>query len=328
MGRKKIAPSFQMSLFNDPDLLKPEHDDMVEWTQALAQAYPERFDKFLDEIDLAPRFSDLWLKVGKEKPTVWRSSVYASDNREAKAKKFLFPICESEAGLPPPSPPTKTEKVSWEWPLRFSPNEKREVGFVDLRVLFKRQQPIGFGIIHSSDIAPELVPDAEANHRHKSVPRTDVGLLGEAAFVLKRAPGTVGVKNDELQIVDLSSGLSFENTKSEVEQWLEEQQSALVLEMGNNSVLDQKHYYRIAEVGWQFREHISAVYIEVKTEVPSKGELIRQLRFYHARGAYPLVVVAPPDDNLANLLNEQGFGFIPYQPGNVAIGDDLNTSTE
>ena len=50
---------------------------------------------------------------------------------------------------------------------------------------------------------------------------------------------------------------------------------------------------------------------EAKTEIPSLGELIRQLRLYQQYCRHALFVVSP-DDNFAAQLVEQGFGFIKY----------------
>ena len=52
---------------------------------------------------------------------------------------------------------------------------------------------------------------------------------------------------------------------------------------------------------------------EVKTQIKSAGELIRQINYYkeYVRGHY---VVVSPEDKFARILKEQGIGFIPYEP--------------
>ncbi len=54
------------------------------------------------------------------------------------------------------------------------------------------------------------------------------------------------------------------------------------------------------------------IYIEVKTEISSLGELIRQIRHYkeYLPGTY---YVLCPDDKYADTLKEQNIGFINYQ---------------
>ncbi len=55
------------------------------------------------------------------------------------------------------------------------------------------------------------------------------------------------------------------------------------------------------------------IYFEVKTEIPSLGELIRQINIYREYGAKKIFVVSP-DDRYVNVLEEQGIGFIKYTP--------------
>lgn len=51
------------------------------------------------------------------------------------------------------------------------------------------------------------------------------------------------------------------------------------------------------------------VYFEVKSKIPSLGELVRQIRFYqsHKPGRY---YVVSPDERYADLLRSQGIGFV------------------
>jgi hypothetical protein len=62
-------------------------------------------------------------------------------------------------------------------------------------------------------------------------------------------------------------------------------------------------------------EHNRNVYIEIKTTVPSLGELIRQMRAYQSytdikSSSY---VVVSPDDRHTKILTEQGFYFYKYK---------------
>jgi len=78
----------------------------------------------------------------------------------------------------------------------------------------------------------------------------------------------------------------------------------------------------LAENGWNVKWEIryseydgygekNRVYFEVKTEIPSLGELIRQVNMYKSYGARKIFVIAP-DDTHANLLQEQGIGLIKF----------------
>jgi hypothetical protein len=50
---------------------------------------------------------------------------------------------------------------------------------------------------------------------------------------------------------------------------------------------------------------------EVKTEIPSFGELMRQINFYRAYEQGPFFVVSP-DDRFKSTLASQGIGFVKY----------------
>ena len=55
------------------------------------------------------------------------------------------------------------------------------------------------------------------------------------------------------------------------------------------------------------------IYIEIKTEIPSLGELIRQLRAYKTYIPNGYYIVVCPDDTHKEILEEQNFYFYKYQ---------------
>ena len=57
----------------------------------------------------------------------------------------------------------------------------------------------------------------------------------------------------------------------------------------------------------------SSVLIEVKSVLPTLGELLRQINLYRTAFSGKFVVVAP-DDKYAEILAEQGVTFIQYKP--------------
>lgn len=61
----------------------------------------------------------------------------------------------------------------------------------------------------------------------------------------------------------------------------------------------------------EYAEREDGVFFEVKTEIPSLGELIRQINMYRTNGARRFFVVSP-DDSYARLLKEQGIGMIRF----------------
>lgn len=71
----------------------------------------------------------------------------------------------------------------------------------------------------------------------------------------------------------------------------------------------------------QSRRHV--VFFEVKSEIKSVGELLRQLQLYRSsvplRNTLPeqygsLVVVAPPHNSAASICRENGFDFLEFRP--------------
>ena len=59
--------------------------------------------------------------------------------------------------------------------------------------------------------------------------------------------------------------------------------------------------------------NIKPVFIEVKTEIPVLGELIRQMRAYQTyQGMFTAYLIVSPDDRHKKILNEQGFGLYKY----------------
>ncbi|WP_417914982.1 hypothetical protein [Candidatus Electronema sp. JM] len=82
--------------------------------------------------------------------------------------------------------------------------------------------------------------------------------------------------------------------------------------------------YRISGITWSPKWEVHTIqqghypcadpiYFEVKTEIPSLGELIRQINIYREYGAKKIFVVSP-DDRYVSVLQEQGIGFIKYIP--------------
>lgn len=64
-------------------------------------------------------------------------------------------------------------------------------------------------------------------------------------------------------------------------------------------------------------EPYTTVFIEVKTEIPSLGELIRQMRAYQFyqdhQGISTSYIIVSPDDSHKKILVEQGFYFYKYK---------------
>lgn len=64
---------------------------------------------------------------------------------------------------------------------------------------------------------------------------------------------------------------------------------------------------------WVIDKKDAKVYFEVKSSIPSLGELIRQIRLYQEYVDAPFVIVCP-DDTFAQSLQAQGIDFVKYEP--------------
>ena len=66
------------------------------------------------------------------------------------------------------------------------------------------------------------------------------------------------------------------------------------------------------ELRWT-TQRANRILVEAKSELPTLGELMRQINLY--RTAFDgKVVVVSPDDTFADILKEQGVTFIKYAP--------------
>jgi hypothetical protein len=60
--------------------------------------------------------------------------------------------------------------------------------------------------------------------------------------------------------------------------------------------------------------NILKIAIEVKTEIPSVGELLRQIHFYKEYMKWNIWIVVSPDERAASIMMEQGINFFRYEP--------------
>lgn len=69
----------------------------------------------------------------------------------------------------------------------------------------------------------------------------------------------------------------------------------------------------------EYEDNIKNVFIEIKTQIPSLGELIRQMRAYQAyeNNGFTEYMVVSPDEKFNKILNEQGFWFYKYKDPNL-----------
>ena len=74
-----------------------------------------------------------------------------------------------------------------------------------------------------------------------------------------------------------------------------------------------QHYFNDSK---QFEDVKWQVFIEIKTQIPNLGELIRQMKTYQAYegiGKFTHYMIIAPDDRFKKILNEQGFWFYKYK---------------
>jgi len=75
--------------------------------------------------------------------------------------------------------------------------------------------------------------------------------------------------------------------------------------------IDGSFYFNFMK---EYDKDTMEVFIEVKTEIPILGELIRQMRAYQAyQSSRTSYLIVSPDDSFVKILNEQGFYFYKYK---------------
>ena len=65
-------------------------------------------------------------------------------------------------------------------------------------------------------------------------------------------------------------------------------------------------------IGWSRRDDAPRILVEIKSSLPTVGELMRQINLYRTAFSGQFVVVSP-DDSYAQLLEEQGVFFIKHE---------------
>ena len=68
------------------------------------------------------------------------------------------------------------------------------------------------------------------------------------------------------------------------------------------------------KAGWEVTTLRLRVAVEVKTAIPSMGELLRQIRLYESWWPKYRFVVVCPDDRFADAIERQGIRFVKYAP--------------
>lgn len=65
---------------------------------------------------------------------------------------------------------------------------------------------------------------------------------------------------------------------------------------------------------WDIKDTKKIIIFEVKSVIPSLGEVIRQIRMYEAFVSQAKFIVVSPDNRFESALKSQGIGFIKYEP--------------
>jgi hypothetical protein len=77
------------------------------------------------------------------------------------------------------------------------------------------------------------------------------------------------------------------------------------------------NYQSVVLPSWDLGIDGGSIYFEVKTAIPSIGELIRQINMYREYLKSQRFYVVSPDDKAITLLSQQGIGFIRYPTGEI-----------
>lgn len=315
MSRNKSSVKSQTSLFSDDQLADPTHDKIMRWTQGIIKNDPDLALNYCRSIQSAPTCVVNFLSASRSSSPP-QLEAHLGEELVGKVTKFFVESTRSAREEVPKSDPSSAESIFWEVPLRDSVESKRESGWVDMRALVSSAHP-EFRIsieVHSLRIRTSRVARVLSDQLE---PDETFPLSSDFSRRLGDGSRCLYVSEDGLHLEDALLDRNSAIDKFDVSKWLEQNETVLIRETRDPAVICGNWLLVLHEAEWHQVRSTQNVYFEIKTEVRSHGELIRQLRFYVARGADPIVVVAPKAEHLQEILSDQGFGYLEYAPQSI-----------
>lgn len=296
MSRAK-TPTFQQSLFNEADLKTSKHDEILIWLEETVRQDPRLVNSFLTH-------HGIW---GKPYVAIPLSIGGCHDGVPEGLRVAVQSTALERAIEPPNEPAAKIRGATWEYPLRASLHSKRISAYVDLKVSLDRPW-----LRLDVEVESEWLPHCDPRRRREAIPDKRLnndfaGLLERVWKIGDRGRVAFRVSRDQLRI-----GKKVESLSRDDRDWLKRNNDEILSALGTG-ILYGTHMHHIKTSNWRIVWDVSYVYFEVKTKIPSIGELLRQLQFYKTMvGESPIVVVAPDNAEAARVVRSQGFGFIAY----------------
>lgn len=278
----KIQPTYQQSLFNDEQLQQPLHDRIVMWLSRQVRTDPHFVAK-------AACIPETWREYH---PTGADLRRFTPTGRAAAEATVLAVV-----GPKPTRPAPGVGQPVWEFPIKSG--RSRPTGFVDLAV----RVSIPFLRLESS---VSRVSWHEIGGDDPLRALADATRSGQLSF--RAEGGSVKPIGDKEAAATCKMAFS------------KEARAALAVSLGSSRFVAEGCVWE-TNARWLVHEaEPSMVMFEAKTEIPTLGPLLRQLRLYKdTRGsenrADVFVVVAPRNALSAVAREElvmQGFPFLEY----------------
>lgn len=290
MAKPRATTIQQKFGFMDVDLKKPAHDDMIIWLNSkLTSEYIEQLIGYKREWGNRPK--------------------YALDEFERNyisAKKFRSIL---EGASLPPNPGLKIRDKIWEYSISTGIDNKYVVGFVDMVVRYDIPELTAEYYPKSNLLKNILVDLLDLLAGKNSVKKNSTYELTKAGIVVAKT--YISPLKEQGKVIH---GRVEELTNDEIDNIFAYVKSEKV-KLEKVKVLYKKFLtVKNLPFDWVVEyEHVGRLFFEVKTIIPSLGELIRQIRLYQNYIAGPWFVVCK-DNRFEDQLGSQGIGFIQYIP--------------
>ncbi len=255
--------NFQLKLaFQDDDLRKPAHDEIMLWLVEWAK-HPENVRKFITFPSNRLNYERIELDAGC-KVDVEQTRESQSVRRKIDAEnERLHPKNQDAPWADEPPMSFDYQKGVWEPQLNVSDHNsnQRMIGYLDYKVSYKIGYSAKRTICHAKKPMFQEVEEPNPPRMYKPERKFD--------------------------LVDTVSRVEF----TQDEDW-------------------------------------RTLYFEVKTEIKSIGELMRQLSLYKtseevkraaSRNVIGIVVVAPFHEEAVNVIRSQGYGYLEHRPAKPTL---------
>ncbi|OAQ42095.1 hypothetical protein A5893_02985 [Pedobacter psychrophilus] len=281
------AKTLQQKLgFFDEDLKKPLHDDILKWVDQNAEeiiygVYPQLL-----------QFSDLKMEELRKRCT----SILESNTEIVKSNinKFKERILWLENRISESKDKVTKEQYDFHQ-ITIDESEK------EILVLMEKISTSEKALI---DLNKNSIFTNDVPERNKIKVLSRIWELPVTSQSISKTSGYTSTKNI-IGFIDIMIKFSYS------------QLTVSGIDFYNKRIISElkwtQSYKKVDYIyGGPDEENEECIYIEVKTKIPSLGELFRQMRMYKEFIVGDFLVICP-DDSEQSLIEEQGFKFLKFK---------------